>query len=108
MRLGNSELLCIQLAQAGIPGVVSEFRFHPKRRWRCDCAIPDRKLAVEIEGGIWTNGRHTRGSGFVKDLEKYNELAVRGWRLLRVTPKQVKTGDACELVERALTAGSER
>lgn len=65
-----------------------EYRFHPERKWRLDFAWPSYKLAVEIEGGVWVRGRHVRGIGFVKDMEKYNELAILGWCLLRFQPKE--------------------
>jgi hypothetical protein len=71
-----------------------EYKFHDKRKWRFDICWPEWKLAVEIEGGIWTNGRHTRPSGFVKDMEKYNQAAIYGYRLIRVTPDQIANGDA--------------
>lgn len=60
-----------------------EYRFHPVRRWRFDFAIPEEKIAIEIEGGVWTRGRHTRGAGYTADLEKYNTATVMGWRVLR-------------------------
>lgn len=75
---------------AGLPAPVPEFRFHPGRCWRLDYAWPDHKLALEVEGGVWTGGRHTRGAGFLRDMEKYNALAVAGWRLLRCTPADVR------------------
>lgn len=62
---------------------VTEFRFHPVRRWRFDVAIPEMMIAIELEGGVYTRGRHTRGAGYVKDLEKYNAATVMGWNLLR-------------------------
>lgn len=77
-----------------------EFVFAPPRRWRFDFAWPALRLAVEIEGGVWTNGRHTRGSGFVADAEKYNAAALEGWKVLRFTEKAVKDGSAVELVAR--------
>lgn len=69
----------------------AEYRFHPKRRWRFDYAIPEHKIAIEVEGGVWTNGRHTRGKGYINDMEKYNEAVIGGWRLIRVTPDQLIT-----------------
>lgn len=77
--------------QAGLPEPVPEYRFHPTRRWRFDYAWPLRHLALEIEGGIWTQGRHTRGAGAVADLQKYSEAALGGWRLLYVQPRDLRT-----------------
>ena len=65
------------------PEIVTEHRFHPVRRWRFDLAIPSHRIAIEVEGGIWTRGRHTRGSGYLADLEKYNEATALGWAVLR-------------------------
>jgi very-short-patch-repair endonuclease len=72
--------------RAKLPEPVAEYRFDPTRRWRADYAWPEHKLALEVEGGVWTNGRHTRGAGFLNDMSKYNRLACLGWRLLRCTP----------------------
>jgi very-short-patch-repair endonuclease len=87
---------------AGLHKPVGEYRFHPTRKWRFDWAFVAQKLAVEVEGGIWTGGRHSRGAGFEKDLEKYAEAMVLGWRVLRVTPKQIADGRALTLVDRIL------
>lgn len=81
----------------GLPEPVREFRFCA-RKWRIDLAWPEEKLAVEIEGGVWTKGRHTRPKGFLGDLEKYNSLSLLGWSLLRFTPQQVRTGEAVTVV----------
>lgn len=83
-------------------GVVSEHKFHETRKWRFDWAWPHLKLALEIEGGAWIGGRHTSGAGFVKDLEKYSEAAILGWRIIRVTPQQMENGEAHGLIDRAL------
>lgn len=64
-----------------------EYRFHPERRWRFDFAYPDLKIAVEAEGGVFGHGRHTRGMGYVKDCEKYNQAVLLGWRVFRYTIK---------------------
>jgi len=78
----------IQRCNVGEPE--SEYKFHPKRKWRFDFAFPDIKLAIECEGGVWSDGRHTRGKGFVGDSEKYNEAVIMGWRILRYTTSTVK------------------
>ncbi len=86
---------------SAVPAPVREYRFHPKRMWRFDFAWPDHKIALEVEGGIYTGGRHTRGPAFAKDVEKYNEAAIIGWRVLRATNHMVEDGDAIQYVERA-------
>jgi hypothetical protein len=62
---------------------VTEHKFHPSRKWRFDFAFPEVMIALEIEGGVWTKGRHTRGTGFINDIGKYNEATMMGWRVLR-------------------------
>jgi len=62
-----------------------EFRFHKIRKWRFDFAITSRMTAIEIEGAVFQNGRHTRGKGFSNDCEKYNAAALLGWKVLRYT-----------------------
>ena len=94
--------LVLQIRAVGLPRPVEEFRFHPKRRFRFDLAWPVRKLAVEIEGGTWSRGRHTRGKGFAADCIKYNEAALLGWHVLRVTTEMVEDGTALAYIERAL------
>lgn len=97
--------LLLQIRAVGLPMPIEEHRFC-KRRWRFDLAWPDRKLAVEIEGGVWSSGRHTRGKGFTQDCTKYNEAVLLGWRVLRVTTDMVNDGTALIFVERALADGS--
>lgn len=98
-------LLFAQIRQHGLSEPTREFQFHPERRWRFDFAYPARHLAVEVEGGTWANGRHTRGYGFEADCVKYNEAALAGWCVIRVTPKMVTDLRAVKFIERALTNG---
>lgn len=86
----------------GIKEPEREFRFHPTRRWRFDYAWPDRKVAVEIEGGIWTGGAHVRGAHFLSDAEKYNTATSIGWRVFRFTPTQLKNGEAQHFMKEVL------
>lgn len=103
MTASDGELALLwQCKAAQLPEPVSEYRFHPERRWRFDLAWPAHKVAVEVEGGSWTQGRHTRGLGFELDLIKYAEAALLSWIVLRVTPGMVSDGRALSLVERAI------
>ena len=66
-----------------------EYKFCKTRKWSFDFANFDLKVAVEVEGGVFTNGRHTRGKGFVNDMGKYNMAVELGWVVLRYTPSQL-------------------
>lgn len=81
---------------------VKEFAFHPKRRWRFDYAIPEYRIAIEVEGGVWTQGRHTRAKGFLGDMDKYNTAAVMGWTLVRTTPNKLMTKQTMDFIQQAL------
>jgi very-short-patch-repair endonuclease len=75
--------------KAGGPKLEREFRFHQTRRWRADFAHLESNTLIEIEGGIWVNGRHNRAAGFNADLEKYLEAGLSGWRVFRLGPDQI-------------------
>lgn len=98
------ETLACQIAVMSLPEPIREFRFHPERRWRFDFAWIKERLAVEVEGGTWTNGRHNRPQGFQNDTKKYNAAALAGWRVLRYTSEDVRTGVAAMEIRDALTA----
>lgn len=85
----------------GASQIEKEYRFHPSRKWRFDYAIPKYKIAIEIQGGIWTMGRHVRGVGYLSDMEKFNEAQLLGWIVLMVTPQQMKE-KIYTILERAL------
>ena len=104
--IDRADLLAKQLQMAGWRMWVREFKFHPTRRWSLDIAFPDLQLAIEVEGygKNGAPGRHRSNSGFAKDCEKYAELAIAGWRLIRCTTRQVKSGRALQWIERALQA----
>ena len=78
---------------AGLPIPTPEWQFHPARRWKFDYAWPLQLIALEVEGGIWRQGggAHSHPSNIVRDLEKYSEAAILGWRVLRVPPEELRT-----------------
>jgi very-short-patch-repair endonuclease len=89
--------------RSGLPIPVQEHRFHAVRKWRFDWAWPEAKVALEVEGGVWTGGRHTRASGFIGDIEKYNEATIAGWRVLRCVPSRLVSSETVEMLRRAIT-----
>ena len=76
-----------------------EFHFHTTRKWRADFHIKNTKLLIEVEGGIWSGGRHTRGKGYIGDMEKYNAATMMGYQVLRFSTEQVTSGFAIKQIE---------
>lgn len=98
--------LAAQLEQAGIP-FETEYRFAHPRRWRADFAagVPwggRWPILVEVDGGGFVAGRHTRGTGFEADAEKASAAAILGYRVIRATPRQVEDGRALAWIRQAL------
>lgn len=88
---------------------VKEYKFHPERRWRFDFAIPKYKIAIEIDGGIWTYGRHNRSQGYIADMEKLNEAAALGWVVLKFTPQEQYKRTTFKLIKQTIkTVENER
>jgi very-short-patch-repair endonuclease len=85
--------------------LIKEYKFHPTRRWRVDFWHTSG-VAIEIEGGIWTGGRHTRGKGFINDLEKYNALAERGVLLFRIPGHQINLQWLAPIIDTIERGGS--
>lgn len=79
-----------------------EHMFHQGRKWRMDYAFTEQKVFLEVEGGVWTGGRHTRGKGFINDMEKYNAAAAMGWTLIRCVPDDLMNGKAIKQLKDTL------
>lgn len=109
--------LHFQMKAAGLPAPETEYRFGAHacggpgkglkarladarlKDWRFDFSWPDLMIAVEVEGGGWTGGRHTRGSGFAKDMQKYHHAIRLGWSLYRCDGALIRSGDALQVIE---------
>jgi very-short-patch-repair endonuclease len=85
----------------GIP-YEREVRVIPSRDWRFDFTFPPHKLALEVDGGTYVAGRHTRGAGFASDIAKLNTASVEGWVVLHADTTMVRDGSAVAMVERML------
>ncbi len=90
----------VQILQKDHEGleIVKEYQFHPKRKWRFDYAIPSLMIAIEIDGAVWTYGRHNNAKGYIGDMEKLNTAASMGWLVLRFTTEAKFTTAALALV----------
>ena len=91
-KLESQFLFLWRVAQG--PALEREVKFHPTRKWRADFGHLESRTLIEIEGGIFmrAGGRHTRGGGYANDAEKYLEAALAGWRVLRLTERQLEIG----------------
>jgi len=89
-RISDFEFLVnLRIKSSNLPAFETEYYFLPDRRFRFDFAWPKKMLALECEGGVWTQGRHTRGVGFTNDCKKYNLAALKGWIVLRYTSNMI-------------------
>ncbi len=104
LRAGKTYPVPALCREMGIPEPTAEVRFHPSRKWRFDWAWEAAKVALEIDGGLFANGRHTRGAGFRADMEKFNHAAALGWRVFRSEPEQLRIRNALALIRGAMEA----
>jgi very-short-patch-repair endonuclease len=104
MKSELEETLALFIRAEGLPKPEREYMFAKSigRRWRFDFAYPERKVAIECEGGTWSRGRHVRGAGYAKDLEKYNQAVAMGWKVLRFTKSMIESGKAIEMIKEVL------
>lgn len=86
-------------SQLGGQALVRELRFDPVRRWRFDFAHEGARVAIEINGGVWSNGRHVRGAGYLRDREKVNAAQAAGWRVFELGTGQVTPDAVQQIIE---------
>lgn len=89
----GEEALSLHLRAHHIP-FEREYSISDKTKHRFDFAIPERKILLEVQGSIWTNGRHSRGKGFESDCRKSNLAVFLGWKLLKYSTEMVLDGSA--------------
>lgn len=99
--LGN-RIIEARLQELGLPAPVFEHKFHPDRKWRFDMAWPEHKLACEVDGGLFVNGGHSRGKAREGDYEKDAHALMLGWRVLRVSTGQMRSGIALAWLKEVL------
>jgi hypothetical protein len=92
------DLLAIPLAELGLE-FRREVRFYAARQWRADFEIIEHGILLEIEGGVWSGGRHLRGKGFEEDCVKYSTASALNYKIFRFTTGQVLNGDAKKFIK---------
>lgn len=90
----------------------TEYRFHTKRRWRFDYAWPEKRVAVEIDGGFYMTGYNPKTGGYTPigghtkdtDREKQNMAVEMGWRVLHYSPQMLRADPVgvCDQIMRVL------
>lgn len=118
----NPELFKAMSRGHGLPEPIPEYHFVEGRKWAFDWLFQSEiqhpggrrrgwlyeRVAVEIQGGLFATdsgkgpGRHTQGAALLKEYEKLNMAQILGYKVLLVTPKQVKSGEVFSLVKHAL------
>lgn len=91
-------------AAHGLPEPVPEYPFAHPRKWRFDWLF-EGWLALEVQGGLFSAGRHVRGAALLREYEKLNAAQLAGFVVLFTTPDGVKNGKALALVKKALEGG---
>lgn len=81
-------------SDVGGPALAREVRFHPTRRWRFDFADPERKIAYEVQGGLYqARSGHRSHDGVKRDAEKLNAAQLLGWRVFQITTYTLKDAE---------------
>jgi hypothetical protein len=91
----------------GLPIPQKEYEFCPGRKWRFDWLF-DSWLALEVQGALFTGGRHVRGAALVDEYAKLNEAVILGYAVLFCTPQDIESGAVFALIRRALNANEEQ
>ncbi len=95
----------------GWPEPMREHRFTDARKFRFDFAWTDAKwkLAVELNGGDFARGRHTRGAALVDQYDKQNLAASLGWSILTFGTAHMRdVGEVVRTVQETMAELSKR
>lgn len=77
----------------------SRFWKSKKSSWRIDFLSEELKIVVEIQGGTFSYGGHSRGAGQHSDFDKINHLQNLGYRVFQFDTQHVRENDYVELLE---------
>jgi hypothetical protein len=86
----------------GLPTPMDEYQFHDSRKWRFDFAWPLQKVALEVDGGIFVNGRHNQGAAMLLQWEKENTAQSMGWHIFKCSPSTALKSEIVGFLKLAL------
>lgn len=98
----NEAVVLAYFREMGLPVPVTEFKFCETRKWRFDFCFLEGQVALEVQGGNFAGGSHTRGARLLKEYEKLNEAAALGYRVLYVMPAELCLKETVDLIKRCL------
>lgn len=83
-------------------GWIYEYKFDSLRKFKFDYANFRLKIAIEMEGGIYTGTGHAKIGKYLSDMEKYNMAQIKGWIVLRYGHGQERkiAGDVKKAIEK--------
>lgn len=60
------------------------------------------KIGIEVQGGVWRGGKHGRGSGVARDMEKRNLGILNGWRVLEFVPSELCMTETAGIIKKLM------
>lgn len=101
-------LMLEKIREDGLPEPVCEYKAIKGRQYPWDFAWPESRLLVEIQGGIYQRGAHSRGAGIERDMEKLNLATLAGYRCLQFSRRMIEDGTAVAKIRQALEESDEQ
>ena len=99
----NPAIVTAYYLDCGLPEPTYEHRFSTTRKWRFDIFFPEANLAVEVQGAVWTGGRHSRGKGIKGDIEKHTAAQRMGYRIVYTTPDELCMSEFVDALKDIMT-----
>lgn len=96
-----------QITAEGLPAPVRQSRTPwngTRRLFKADFFWPEQRLVVEVQGAVF-GGRHTSGTGYMRDRVKMNLALLNDYRVLEVCAAHIRDGSAVSWIRAALGLG---
>jgi hypothetical protein len=98
----NVAITMAWLQSYGIPLPEREWCALTPRKFRFDFAWPSHKLALEVDGGVFTHQAHGSIGGILRTMEKDNVAAALGWRVMHVIPDKLLKIETAQMIKAAM------